>query len=128
MNTSLRQQIAERKKSDDEQCLDQTNAGQAVLIEFQLSAYQRVGYAAGHLLHYELSTQRSLAGDATTGQTLTLGFSTADVVISGLRLESVCDCLAEGRLAALRILPARYAELQPLRPFIAKIEVKPIGK
>ena len=56
---------------------------------------------------------------------LTLGFATADVVLSGRRLEAVAELLVEGRLKSVSALPERFAELNPTKPFVAKIEVKP---
>ncbi len=58
-------------------------------------------------------------------QVLTLGFATADVVLFGKRLEAVAEFLTEGQLKSVAALPERFAELDPTKPFVARIDVKP---
>ena len=89
----------------------------------------RVGYGTGQLLHYHLTTRLpDLADDPTQPpQTLVLGFATADVVVSGQRLELVCQKIGDGKLVRVRALAERYAALTHLsRPFVSKIEIQPI--
>jgi hypothetical protein len=61
-------------------------------------------------------------------QRLALVFSTADVEVLGWRLGTLADKLQENNLAAVRILPERYAEAVGHMPFIASITVTPIAK
>ena len=105
-----------------------TRPGEAAFIEFHLSPDNCVGYAASQLMHYQLVTRKpDLADDPTKPmQTLTLGLQTADLVITGNRLNLITAALVEGTLAAVRAVPSRYAELNPRQPFVAKIEIKPI--
>jgi hypothetical protein len=100
--------------------------GEAAFIEFHLSPDNCVGYAASQLMHYQLVTRKpDLADDPTKPmQTLTLGLQTADLVITGNRLNLITAALTEGTLAAVRAIPSRYAELHPKQPYIAKIEPK----
>ncbi len=60
-------------------------------------------------------------------QKLSLAFSTADVVVLGWRLGHLADQLQENSLAAVRVLPKRYAEVDK-GPFIASITITPIAK
>lgn len=57
-----------------------------------------------------------------------LAFSTADVEVLGWRLGSLADKLQENNLAAVRILPKRYAELERNQPYVAFIGITPIAK
>jgi hypothetical protein len=100
--------------------------GEAAFIEFQISPDNCVGYAASQLMHYQLVTRKpDLADDPTKPmQTLTLGLQTADLVVSGNRLNLITAALVEGTLAAVRAIPSRYAELNARQPFVAKIETK----
>ena len=101
----------------------------SVFIEFVPTPHLRVGYATGQLLHYQLTTrQPDLADDPTRPpQILTLGFATADVIVSGHRLELVCEKISKGKLVRLRTLSERYAELGLTnRPFVSRIEILPV--
>ena len=48
-----------------------------------------------------------------------------DPTLIGKRLEAVTALLAEGRLKSVAALPERFAELNPAKPFVAKIDVMP---
>jgi hypothetical protein len=61
-------------------------------------------------------------------QKLALAFSTADVVVLGWRLGHLADKLQENNLAAVRILPERYAEAVGHGAFVAAITITPIAK
>jgi hypothetical protein len=50
------------------------------------------------------------------------------VVILGWRLGHVADKLQENSLAAVRVLPKRFAELEPNQPFVASITITPVTK
>ncbi len=43
----------------------------------------------------------------------------------GKRLEAVAEFLADGQLKFVAALPERFAELDPTKPFVARIDVKP---
>ena len=122
----LREQLAQKNEDRPEACIED---GNGVFIEFLPSPHLRVGYGTSQLLHYQLATrQPDLADDPTKQpQLLTLGFATADVIVSGQRLELVCQKLGDGKLVRVRALAERYANLVPTtRPFISKIEIQPI--
>ena len=61
-------------------------------------------------------------------QKFALAFSTADVLILRWRLGHLADKLLENDLAAVRILPERFAEVGRLMPFVASITITPIAK
>ena len=125
-STILREQLAQKNDERPEHCIED---GNGVFIEFLPSPHLRVGYGTSQLLHYQLATkQPDLADDPTKQpQLLTLGFATADVIISGQRLELVCQKIGFGKLGLVRALAERYANLVPTtRPFISKIEIQPI--
>lgn len=45
-----------------------------------------------------------------------------------VRLNLVTEALGSATLKAVRAIPSRYAELNPKRPYIAKIEVKALNQ
>lgn len=57
---------------------------------------------------------------------LTLAFATADVTLTGWRLNKICDDLRDGRLLAVRTLHERYAHLGRNKPHALAIEVRPV--
>ena len=61
---------------------------------------------------------------------LVLGFSTADVVVTGWRLEQLADEVREHKGGIIKTLPnaVRYEQLQPNACAVASISVKPISK
>jgi hypothetical protein len=60
-------------------------------------------------------------------QKLALAFSTADVVVLGWRLSHLADKLQENDLAAVRVLPKRYAEVDRHMPFVASVSITPVA-
>ena len=52
----------------------------------------------------------------------------ADVVVLGWRLDFLADYLGENKLAAIGIMPKRYAELERQKVFVSAIKITPIGK
>lgn len=94
-------------------------------IEFHPTGEERYGFHASQLLHYRLETKE------TTGQALhnlTLAFGTADVVLTGWRLDRITAHLRDGDLLAVRTCPVRYAELSRAKAHVASIIVTPISK
>jgi len=59
---------------------------------------------------------------------LTIAFATADVTLTGWRLDRLADDLRDGDLLAVRALPARYANLDKTKCSVASITVEPVGK
>ena len=59
---------------------------------------------------------------------LTLAFATADVTLTGWRLDRIADDLRDGELLAVRALPTRYANLDKTKCAVASIAVEPVSK
>ena len=104
-------------------------------IEFHLSEQpesglpQRHGFHASQLIDYTLELNPDAKEDRDAPQQkFAIAFSTADVVVLGWRLDFLADKLMEGTLAALRILPKRYADFDRSKPFVASISITPIAK
>lgn len=95
-------------------------------IEFVLNNGDRHGFHASQLLHYRLEANEGGKDDAP--EKLTLAFATADVTLTGSRLERVSDHLRDGNLLAVRIFPTRYAGLDKTKCAVTSISVEPIRK
>lgn len=94
-------------------------------IEFHTTGEERYGFQASQLLHYRLETEE------TTGHPphkLTLGFGTADVILTGWRLDRVTAHVRDGDLLAVRTSTVRYAAFSQNKPQVASIIVNPIAK
>jgi hypothetical protein len=59
---------------------------------------------------------------------LALAFATADVTLTGCRLDRIADSLRDGQLLAVRAVPARYAGIDNSKPTVASITIEPIIK
>jgi hypothetical protein len=98
-------------------------------IEFYPDRQRRRGFHASQLITYSLDPNPDVETDQDSPpEMFTLAFSTADVVILGWRLDRLADRLAQNELAAVCVLPKRYAELDRQKPFVASIQVKPVGR
>lgn len=94
-------------------------------IEFILGEHDRHGFHAGQLLHYRLEANDD-AGPNAPREKLTLAFATADVTLTGRRLDRIADSLHDGELLAVRALPARYAGIDNAKVTVASITIDPI--
>jgi len=98
-------------------------------IEFYLSEHKRRAFCTSQLIEYTLEPNPDAADDKDIPpQRLALVFSTADVEVLGWRLGSLADKLQENNLAAVRILPKRFAELERNQPYVAFIGITPVAK
>ncbi len=98
-------------------------------VEFHLDKEHRHGFHANQLIDYTLEPNPDASEDKNAPpQKLALAFSTADVVILGWRLGRLADLLRENELAAVHVLPKRYADLDRGRPFVTSIIITPINK
>jgi len=97
-------------------------------IEFYLSEHKCHAFCTSQLIEYTLEPNPDAADDKDIPpQRLALVFSTVDVEVLGWRLGHLADQLQENSLAAVRVLPKRYAEVDK-GPFIASITTTPIAK
>jgi hypothetical protein len=106
-----------------------TSGKYCACIEFHLDEEHRHGFHTSQLIDYTLEPNPHAEDEKNAlPQKLALGFSTADVVILGWRLGRLADLLRENELATVHVLPKRYADLAPARPFVASIIITPISK
>lgn len=97
-------------------------------IEFHFDEEHRHGFHSGQLIDYTLEPNPDADDDKNAPpQRLALAFSTADVVILGWRLARLADHLRENKLAAVGILPKRYADLDRNKAFVASISITPVS-
>jgi len=98
-------------------------------IEFHLSEHSRRAFHSSQLIENTLEPNPDAEDDKNEPpQKLALAFSAADVVVLGWRLGLLADKLQENDLAAVRVLPKRFAELDRHMPFIAAISITPISR
>ncbi len=106
-----------------------TSVKYCACIEFHLDEERRRGFHTSQLIDYTLEPNPDGGDDKNAPpQKLALVFSTADVVILGWRLGRLADLLRENNLATVHVLSKRYADLDPVRPFVASITVDGISK
>ena len=92
---------------------------------------RRWGFHASQLIEYTLEPNPDAKDDDSgpaqaAPDKLAFVFSTADVVVLGWRLDRLADRLSENKLAAVGILPKRYAELDRNKPFVSSIKIEPV--
>jgi hypothetical protein len=98
-------------------------------IEFVLGELERYGFHASQLLDYHLQPNPAAGNEKNAPpEKLTLAFSTADVVLTGWRLDSLADHLRDGELLAVRSLAGRYANIDRSKTYVTAITVTPITK
>jgi hypothetical protein len=125
--SSLGQQIAAKKEAEEAaSCYARASrTGSASFVEFRPDPHTRVGFPMGQLCHYTLEPN---SGDQAAPERLSLGFSTADVVIVGARLGKLVELLGSHDLAALSVLDTRYAGTLGREPWVGKIAITWINK
>jgi hypothetical protein len=101
--------------------------GSASFLEFQQEQKPSQGFALSQLVQY---TVESVAAKDGPPEKLSLCFSTADVVITGWRLDRLVSELRCHKGGIVKTLPnaARYEQLEPNACAIASIDIKPVGK
>jgi hypothetical protein len=119
--SSLDEIIAKRKN----RCYEDSASS---FIEFRPTPHTRRGFALAQLLHYNLEPDPELPPDAIPRERLVLAFSTADVVLFGLRLATLAERLREHKLAAVWPLAERYSNLDPSQPFVTNITIRMLDK
>jgi len=103
--------------------------GYNACIAFHLADHRRQAFNSSQFIGYSLDPNPNAEDDKNAPpQKLSLAFSTADVVLLGWRLDGLADRLDENKLAAVCILPKRYAELERNAAFVSAITITPIGK
>ena len=106
-----------------------TSGRYCACIEFHLSEHTRRAFHSSQLIEYTLEPNPDADDDKNEPpQKLSLAFSTADVVVLGWRLGHLADKLQENDLAAVCVLPKRYAAAVGHGAFVASITIMPIAK
>jgi hypothetical protein len=106
----------------------QTTESYCFCIEFHVDKRRR-GFHASQLIEYTLEANPDADADKNApAEKLSFAFSTADVVVLGWRLGRLADNLRENKLAAVGVLPKRYADFDRNKPFVASITITPIAK
>ena len=101
----------------------------AACIAFHLDEHHRRAFNASQLIEFSLDPNPDAEADKNEPpQKLSFQFSTADVVVLGWRLDFLADYLGENKLAAIGVMPKRYAELERQKVFVSAIKITPIGK
>ena len=112
----------------EDKCYESSDS-YAACIEFHRDKHHRRGFHASQLIDYTLEPNSDAGDDQDAPpQKLSLAFSTADVVVLGWRLGLLADKLRENKLAAIGVLPKRYAELERIAVFVSSIVIMPIAK
>jgi hypothetical protein len=68
------------------------------------------------------------AGKDTPPDRLIVAFATADVTLTGWRLDRLAERLRDGELLAVRALPSRYAQFDQTKCAVASITIEQISK
>lgn len=110
----------------------QTATTHCFCIKFHCDGRRR-GFHASQLMEYTLEPNPDAGDDnggraqAPPSEKLSFAFSTADVVVLGWRLARLADHLRENTLAAVGVLPKRYADFDRSKPFVASIAITPVS-
>jgi len=98
-------------------------------LEFRPDQKPWHGFSCAQLLHYALEANSTAAKDGPPDR-LKLDFSTADVVLTGWRLEELAEQIREHKGGVVKTLPnaVRYEQLKPNDCAVASIAVTPISK
>ncbi|HET7537458.1 MAG TPA: hypothetical protein VFJ90_13445, partial [Candidatus Didemnitutus sp.] len=129
--TSLGKQIAAKQAEDEGKHGPASfhhviGTDRPAYIEFRPNAVTRAGLPYVHLCHYTLEPNQD--PELSTGpERLTIGFSSADVMIYGARLGQILEKLVAQRLDWVAIVDERYAGLSE-RAWVGRIDFHPYGK
>lgn len=126
MSTTLPEQIKEKTPVE---CLVSRGG---LIVQFQWDEHHVRSFATGYFLHstWEPNPDFGRVAQAPT-EKLTLSFTTADVTITGWRLDRVMEPFSEGKLSRVKVMPdaARYQPLLPaFQCVVATIEIKDVEK
>jgi hypothetical protein len=126
--SALAQELAAKKAAEEPSptCCTSASHGSAYFIELRPDPRTKTGFPVAQLCHYTLEANRD--GDPEPPERLTLGFSTADVVIVGARLGKLVELINEHGLASVSAQDARYAGTVGRGPWVAKITIARIDK
>ena len=126
----LAQELAAKKAAEEPSptCCTSASHGGAYFIELRPDPRTKTGFPVAQLCHYTLELNPSGDEGKEAPERLTLGFSTADVVVTGARLGKLVELINEHGLASVSAVDARYAGTVGRGPWVAKITIVRIDK
>jgi hypothetical protein len=129
--STLGQKIAAKKAEEEAQqgaaSFHYVLSGPAPLfIEFRPDARTRVGFSFTQLCHYTLEPN-PYPEMSVAPERLTLGFSSADVMVYGARLLPVVEHVVKHGADWIACVSERYANVNE-RPWVGRIDIQPYGK
>ncbi len=107
-------------------CYSSASGRSVYVIEFRPDAHRRIGFPLSCLCHYSLDPVGG--GELEAPERLAIGFSTADVVVTGARLGKLVEALREHSLEWVAALDPRYAATLGRNPWVASITIAWIDK
>jgi hypothetical protein len=127
--SALAQELAAKKAAEEPSptCYTSASRGGALFIELRPDPRTKTGFPVAQLCHYTLEANPG-GEDPEAPERLTLGFSTADVAIVGVRLGKLVDLINEQSLASVSALDARYAGTVGRGPWVAAITIARIDR
>ena len=126
----LAQELAARKAAEEPSptCYTSASRGDAYYIELRPDPRTKTGFPVAQLCHHTLEANPGGDEGKEAPERLTLGFSTADVVVTGARLGKLVELINEHSLASVSALDARYAGTVGRGPWVARITIARIDK
>lgn len=108
------------------QCHEPPPNDRCSFIEFRRTPTNRQGFALSQLLHYTI--EPAPTDEEPQRERLIFGFSTADVILHGLRLVRLVDLFHQHRLGAVWPFADRYANMDPHDAFVSSIDIERLDK
>ena len=126
----LAQELAAKKAAEEPSptCCTSASHGGAYFIELRPDPRTKTGFPVAQLCHYTLEANPSADEGKEAPERLTLGFSTADVVVTGARLGKLVELINEHGLASVSAVDARYAGTVGRGPWVARITIARLDK
>jgi len=128
--SALAQELAAKKAAEEPSptCCTSASHGSAYFIELRPDPRTKTGFPVAQLCHYTLEANPGGDEVKEAPERLTLGFSTADVVVTGARLGKLVELINEHGLASVSAHDARYAGTVGRGPWVARISIARLDK
>lgn len=127
--SSLKEELEARRAGGREEspsCYSSATGRSVFAIEFRPDPHRRIGFPMSCLCHYSLDPLGG--GELEAPERLSIGFSTADVIVTGARLGKLVEALREHSLEWVAALDPRYAGTIGKQPWVAAITIARIDK
>ncbi len=126
---SSKEELEARRAAGREEptaCYSSASGRSVYVIEFRPDAHRRIGFPMSCLCHYSLDPLGG--GELEAPERLSVGFSTADVVVTGARLGRLAEALRDHSLEWVAALDPRYAATFGRNPWVAAITIARMDK